>query len=171
MELQHLLDYVAQELGLSSLDLNESGVASLQIGEHLILNIEPDPDGSHCHLYSSLCRLPSDDESRLRLYDALLRANNFGKGTAGATFSVDHQHGEILLGRVFNPAQTEPTDVMSWLQDMVEVMEIWQQRVLDLGADEGDEADGPDGDEADANPDETGPAPTAEDIHMNFIRA
>ncbi len=136
MELEQLLHYLAQSLGQETFELNEDGVLSLCFDDDIIVNLEPGPEGEDCHLYAVLCRLPADPESRLDLFEALMTANCFGKGTAGASFSLDEEENEILLGRIFRIQTTEPAALTQWLQDMISTMDIWRQRLPTLGAEQ-----------------------------------
>ena len=136
MELEQLLHYLAQSLGQETLELNESGVLSLRFGDDIVTHLEPDPNGVDCHLYSVLCHLPEDPDSRRSLDEALMAANCFGKGTAGATFGLDEQQNEFVLTRTFRIQRTEPGDLFQWIQDTVTVMDIWRKRLPELGATE-----------------------------------
>ena len=135
MKLSSLLQQVADSLGIDSLELNEHGVLALQIDDDVVISLEPDPDEEICHLYSSLCRVPEDDEARAQLLEALMTANCFGKGTAGASFGLDDKNHEILLGRVFDPERTTSEELLPWITNMVEVIQIWRTRLQELGAD------------------------------------
>jgi len=132
MELPVLLQYVSDALGLESLELNEHGVMSLRFNDSIDLHIEPDPDDRHCHLYSQLCRVPDDAGQRLALFEALLSANCFGRGSGGATFSVDDHNREVLLGRQFDLTMTDPQQLQDWMLSVLTNMEVWRQRLPDI---------------------------------------
>ena len=133
MDLAHLLQQLATSLGVDSLELNEHGVLSLQFDDKVIVHMEPDPQTEDCHMYSSLCRIPDDEGARLALFSAILAANGFGRGTLGAAFAVDEQAQEVILARIFRPERTEVEDLRHWISEMVSAMNIWLQRLPELG--------------------------------------
>lgn len=134
MDLALLLQQLATSLGLESLELNENGVLSLEFDGEVTVHLEPDPQSDACHLYSTLCRIPDDEAARLTLFSAILAANGFGRGTLGAAFAVDEQAQEVILGRIFRPARTEAEDLRQWLSEMVSAVNIWRQRLPELGS-------------------------------------
>lgn len=141
MEFEQLLQYLAKSLGHESFELNENGVLSLSFGDGILVNLEPEPDGLTFQMYSVLCRLPDTEEEAMTLFEALLKANCFGRGTSGAVFALDEQQDEILLCRSFSTARTEPADLFAALQDMVSVMDVWRERLPELGAPEPEAAE------------------------------
>jgi hypothetical protein len=134
MELEQLLQHLASSLGHENFELNEHGVLSLRFDDDIVVHLEPDPDEYHCHLYSTLCRVPEDTGTRQRILEALMTANTFGKGTGGAAFGLDEGQNELVLTRTFSLERVQPKDLMPWLQDMVSVMDIWRKRLPELGA-------------------------------------
>ena len=143
MEIEQLLQDLAQALGQESLAFNESGVLSLRFGDDIVIHLEPDPDEEHCHLYSVLCRVPESADSRHTIMEALMTANTFGKGTAGAAFGLDEQQNEFVLTRTFVIQSTQSDELFQWLQDTVSVMDIWQRRLPELVTDEVPDTDMP----------------------------
>jgi hypothetical protein len=132
MELSALLHQLASTLGMEALELNEHGVLSLQFGDTTVINLEPDPQSGECHMYSSLCRAPEDADSRSQLFGAFLAGNCFGRGTAGAAFSLDESNDEILLGRQFELEAARPEQLIAWLRDFLTIMDIWQKRLPEI---------------------------------------
>lgn len=132
MEFTILLQYLGKLLGQETLELNDNGVLGLRFGKDLDIQIEPDPDGVHGHLYGTLCPLPADPVHRLRLMEAVLSANAFGRGTSRASFSLDEHSGEILLGKIFACQKTEPQELHGFLVDLVGTLKIWRTRLHDL---------------------------------------
>jgi hypothetical protein len=132
MEFSMLLHYLGTQLGLDTLALNDHGVASLKFGDDLVVHLEPDPQQPVAHLYAPLCKLPADAAGRSALLEPLLIANAFGRGTAGAFFSIDENHQEILLGRILDLNRIEPQDLHQWLKDIVSTLVIWRRRLPGL---------------------------------------
>ncbi|WP_038169391.1 type III secretion system chaperone [Verrucomicrobium sp. BvORR106] len=130
MEFQLLLDYLGKQLGLDTLSLNENGVVSLKFGDDITVHLEPDPKAPTAHLYSPLCKLNA--ATRSALLEPLLIANAFGRGTAGAFFSIDEPQQEVLLGRIIDLNQAEPQALYQHLKDLVSVLVIWRRRLPEL---------------------------------------
>lgn len=132
MELSLLLHYLGTHLGLDTLALNDHGVASLKFGDDFVVHLEPDLRQPWAHLYAPLCPLPADAGAKAALLEPLLIANAFGRGTGGAAFAIDEEHHEIILGRIFHPATTEPQELLQALQDLVGTLAIWKRRLHEL---------------------------------------
>jgi Tir chaperone protein (CesT) family len=133
MELPILLQYLAHSLGQEELVIPE-GEALTLVFDDIRVHIEPDPETGHCYLYSVLSRLPGSDSEQLTIFREVLSANNFGRGTGFAAFSVDAAQNELLLEQSFAPQQTEPEALHALLSDFVTVVEAWRKRLPELGA-------------------------------------
>jgi hypothetical protein len=140
MELPILLQYLAHSLGQEELVLPEGEPLTI-VFDDIRIHMEPDPETGYCYVYSVLCRLPSSDSEQLALFWEVLTANNFGRGTGFATFSVDPAQNELLLEQSFAPEKTEPDALHALLNDFVNVVEIWQKRLPELGAQSADETE------------------------------
>ena len=133
MELPILLQYLAHSLGQEELVIPEGEALTLVIDD-IQIHMEPDPETGYCYIYSVLCRLPVSDAEQLAIFREVLSANNFGRGTGFATFSVDADQNELLLEQSFAPEKTEPEALRNLLGDFVTVVEIWRKRLPELGA-------------------------------------
>ena len=133
MELPILLEYLAHSLGQDELTVPE-GEALTLVFDDIRVHLEPDPETGHCYLYSVLCRLPASDSEQLTIFREVLTANNFGRGTGFAAFSVDAARDELLLEQSFAPETTEPEALHTLLSDFVNVVDAWRKRLPELGA-------------------------------------
>ncbi|MFL9950770.1 type III secretion system chaperone [Paraburkholderia agricolaris] len=82
-------------IGLPQLQLDDRGLALVQIEGCPSLHIEADPDGQCLHLYSIVA-----SNVHSVLHDAclmLLKGNTFGSKTGGASLAFDEPAGEIIL--------------------------------------------------------------------------
>jgi Tir chaperone protein (CesT) family len=128
MELPLLLQYLAKSLGHEEITLVPGEALTLRF-DNLRVHLEPDPETDRCHVYSVLTQLPTDEKNRLTLFQNALIANNFGRGTGPAFFSLDDVKAELLLETSFAPAETEPERFRMLLADFVTVVDIWDQRI------------------------------------------
>jgi len=140
MELPILLEYLAHSLGQEELVLSK-GEALTLVFDEIRVHLEPDPETGHCYVYSVLCRLPASDAEQLAIFREVLSANNFGRGTGFASFSVDLAQNELLLEQSFAPEKTEPEALHALLSDFVNVVDLWQKRLPELGAQSADETE------------------------------
>lgn len=132
MEFPLLLQYLGKLLGQETLELNSQGVLGLRFGKDLDINLEPDPDGLRCHMHATLCAVPSDPAQRLKMLEALMSANAFGRGTSNAAFSIDEHANDILLGQIFECSRIEPQDLYDSLLAMVGTLDTWRGRLHGL---------------------------------------
>ena len=125
MKLDLLLQSLGAALGMNDLALNEHGVVSLEFEGRYRITIEPDPDGEFFHLYSPLCRIPEDAAARYSLYEALLTANCYGRGTLGSSFAIDEASAEVVLGRRFDGESTQGQELVDALRGQLTVLDHW----------------------------------------------
>jgi hypothetical protein len=128
MELSILLQYLAKSLGQEELTLPE-GEALTLVFDDTRIHLEPDPETGYCYLYSVLSRLPDSDAEQLTIFREVLSANNFGRGTGFATFTIDAAQNELLLEQAFAPDKTEPETLRALLTDFVTVVDVWRTRL------------------------------------------
>lgn len=127
MKIESLLTELGNQMGLPNLKLDENKVCRLIFDKKFTVDIEASEDLKIVHIYSALCTIPPRDKENL--YESLLEANLFGRGTGGASFGVDIEMGEILLSRTIEMEKVDYQDFVNVLESFVNHVEAWTEKI------------------------------------------
>lgn len=129
MKIESILTELGNQMGLPNLKLDANKVCRLIFDKKFTVDIEASEDLKIVHLYSALCTIPPSDKETL--YESLLEANLFGRGTGGAAFGVDTEPGreEILLSRTVVMEKTDYQDFVNILESFVNHVEAWTDKI------------------------------------------
>lgn len=114
-------------MGLPNLKLDDNKVCRLIFDKKFTVDIEASEDLKKVHIYSALCTIPPRDKENL--FESLLEANLFGRGTGGAAFGVDLEMGEILLSVSMVMDKTDYQDFVNTLESFVNHVEAWTEKI------------------------------------------
>lgn len=127
MKIESILTELGNQMGLPNLKLDANKVCRLIFDKKFTVDIEASEDLTIVHLYSALCTIPPSDKENL--YESLLEANLFGRGTGGSAFGVDIEMGEILLSRTVVMEKTDYQDFVNILEAFVNHVEAWTEKI------------------------------------------
>lgn len=127
MKIESLLTELGNQMGLPNLKLDENKVCRLIFDKKFTVDIEASEDLKIVHIYSALCIIPPRDKENL--YESLLEASLFGRGTGGASFGVDLEMGEILLSITIEMEKTDYQDFVNILEKFVNHVEAWTEKI------------------------------------------
>jgi hypothetical protein len=128
MTVEDLLSALGARMGLPDLQLDESRSCQLLFDGHLAVDIEaPVDQGGIVFLHSTVGIVRP--EGREALFQQLLEANLFGRGTGGAVLSVDGQRYEILLHRSLQTRQIDFSDFVDALEQFIQYASHWMERL------------------------------------------
>lgn len=127
MKIESLLTELGNQMGLPNLKLDENKVCRLIFDKKFTVDIEASEDLKIVHIYSALCIIPPRDKENL--YESLLEASLFGRGTGGASFGVDVEMGEILLSVTVEMEKTDYQDFVNILEKFVNHVEAWTEKI------------------------------------------
>lgn len=127
MKIEEILKELGNQMGLPNLKLDDNKVCRLIFDKKFTVDIEASEDLKTVHLYSALCIIPPRDKENL--FESLLEANLFGRGTGGASFGVDLEMGEILLSRTLVMEKTDYQDFVNILESFVNYVEAWTDKI------------------------------------------
>jgi len=127
MKIESILTELGNQMGLPNLKLDNNKVCRLIFDKKFTVDIEASEDLKIVHLYSALCTIPPSDKETL--YESLLEANLFGRGTGGSTFGVDIEMGEILLSRTIVMEKVDYQDFVNILETFVNHVEAWTDKI------------------------------------------
>jgi len=127
MKPENLLAELGSHMGIPNLGFDEQGCARLVFDDQIEVNFENDAANHRLQIYTTLGNVPA--ENKEALYGALLEANLFGSGTAGATLAIDNLHGEIVLCHTFYGDDIPSATFLSLVESFVNTAEKWAQQI------------------------------------------
>lgn len=126
MDINVILEELGRNMGLSKVALDHNGVCRLVFDKVLVVDIEATKD-DFVYLHAVVGQIPH--QQKQELYQALLEANLFGKGTGSASFGIDVPRNEILLYRRFYMDRTDYKDFVDGLEQFVNILELWMKKL------------------------------------------
>lgn len=127
MKIESVLTELGNQMGLPNLKLDGNKVCRLIFDKKFTVDIEASEDLKIVHIYSALCIIPARDKETL--YESLLEANLFGRGTGGSAFGIDLEMGEILLSRTIEMDKVDYQDFVNVLEAFVNHVEAWTDKI------------------------------------------
>jgi len=148
-----------KELGLEGLEFDENNTCILGIDDEFSLHITYEPNSKRLYLYSPLLDgLPSDDKTRLQLYERLLEGSMLGGQMAGGGCGVAVKEELILIHCTLDMEHAVPSALRAFAPLYVETVEKWRKICRDIHegrydrSKEGESFRRPDGSETGAKP-------------------
>lgn len=142
MELAELIRELGAGLGLSDVEPDEDGAATIVIDDTLEIVVEPGEGGQGVLISAAVGALPAD--AREAALAELLEANLMGQGVGAAALAIDPDQEEIVLCRVILKSDLDFEDFDRELVAFVNALRFWRER-----SDGGQIGKGADGDEQD----------------------
>lgn len=122
-----------KELGLEGLEFDENNTCILGIDDEFSLHITYEPNSKRLYLYSPLLDgLPSDDKTRLKLYEALLEGSMLGGQMAGGGCGVATQEELILMHCTLDMEYAVSNALKAFAPLYVETVEKWRKKLRDI---------------------------------------
>ena len=131
-------------LGLSDVEPDEDGAATIVIDDTLEIVVEPGEGGQGVLISAAVGQLPAD--AREAALAELLEANLMGQGVGAAALAIDPDQEEIVLCRVILKSDLDFGDFDRELVGFATALRFWRER-----CDGGQIGKGADGDEQDAD--------------------
>ncbi len=122
-----------KELGLDDLDFDENNTCILGIDDEFSLHITYEPNSNRLYLYSPILDgLPTDDKTRLKLYERMLEGSMLGGQMAGGGIGVAVQEELILMHCTIDMAHAVPASLRAFAPLYVETVERWRKAAKDI---------------------------------------
>ena len=132
MEFEDLMAAFGRELGIPELGQGRDGVCNIEVDGMSVSFMAMSRTGQLV-TWADVCVAPP--EGREQLYQMLMEAMFMGRATAGGSFSIDRETGNVYLHR-FDTLQTLDLDSFkAMLEKFVNVLEEWRQRIADFRPD------------------------------------
>jgi len=122
------LKELGKELGLEGLVYDENNTCILGIDDEFSLHLTYEPNSKRLYIYSPLLDgLPSDDKTRLKLYERLLEGSMLGGQMAGGGVGVAVKEELILIHCTLDMEHAVPSALRAFLPLYVETVEKWRK--------------------------------------------
>lgn len=127
------LEEFGKELGLEGLEFDENNTCILGIDDEFSLHLTYEPNSKRLYLYSPLLDgLPSDDKTRLKLYERLLEGSMLGGQMAGGGVGVAVNEELILIHCTLDMEHAVSSALRAFAPLYVETVEKWRKICADL---------------------------------------
>ena len=128
-DINELTQTLAERLGMENLQFDDEGLCSLLFEDRFTVTLEIDDADNALHLYSNLGKAPEDVIDQLTCFAALLDANLFGRGTAGATLGFEPNSQSLMLSRALALPTLDAETAYTELGRFVQAAGVWSERV------------------------------------------
>lgn len=127
MNISDAIVQLGQDMGLP-LKLDANRACRLVFDGRIEVDIEaPEGQGDAVHLSCAVGNVPAG--GREALYEAMLEANLFGRGTGGAVLGIDKSFNEIVLTRTLQMDGTRYQDFVKAIEQLVLHANTWTGRI------------------------------------------
>ena len=127
------LEEFGKELGLEGLEYDENNTCILGIDDEFSMHITYEPNSDRMYLYSPILDgLPTDDKTKLKLYEKLLEGAMLGGQMAGGGVGVAVKEELILMHCTVDMAHAVPSALRAFAALYVETVERWRKIATDL---------------------------------------
>ena len=122
-----------KELGLEGLEFDENNTCILGIDDEFSLHITYEPNSKRMYLYSPLLDgLPTDDKTRLKLFEKLLEGSMLGGQMAGGGVGVAIKEELILMHCTLDMEHAVSSALRAFAPLYVETVERWRKICNDI---------------------------------------
>lgn len=122
-----------KELGLEGLEFDENNTCILGIDDEFSLHLTYEPNSKRLYLYSPLLDgLPTDDKTKLRLYERLLEGSMLGGQMAGGGVGVAVKEELILIHCTIDMEYAVPSALRAFAPLYVETVEKWRKTCQEI---------------------------------------
>lgn len=133
MNFLELLVDLSKQIGMQTpLKPDDNGVCRLVFDGKYPIDLEAPDTGQSIYLYATVGGVPPQPELKNAVYELLLSANLFGRGTGEACFALDPEQEEILLIQVLRTERTDATELVRVLEQFVGYLVSWQEKLLNV---------------------------------------
>ena len=137
-----LLAQARKETGIESLVADESGLVSVRVDDAYNVNLQLVEATGRVLCFVEVADLPKDAPKEV--YRDLLAGGLFGKDTAGGHFSLEPETETVVYNYLFDldAAAKDVDDFIATVEKILQLCDIWAERIKANMASGGDRADG-----------------------------
>lgn len=141
------LEALGRKIGIR-IEPDENGTCALELADGRPLVVQRRADADELDFVATLGEVP--EAARAAVFERLLAANFYWKGTLGATLSWNDELAQVVLIYPFPSAAASPAELENVFARFLELQDAWRERLGELVA--AAEDAGADGNALDAPP-------------------
>ena len=123
------LETIRKQTGLDMLVPDDDGLLSFRVDDEYNINLQFLEVSAKILCFVENATLPSDAD--VAIYRDLLAGCLFGKETAGGYFALEKESNTIIYNYVFdfNTAAADPENFVETLENILQLVDIWADRI------------------------------------------
>ncbi len=129
MDIYSILVKFGQRYKLDRLGFDERGRCALLVDADVEMYLQKIGEGDVVYMYSPVMKIPKRKEGLRGMFSTLLKANLFGQGTRGASFSINPRTREIYFQRILVMKKVDYALFLEAFQDAIDQVRYWREKI------------------------------------------
>ncbi len=126
---KNFLATIRKQTGLEMLVPDDDGLLTFRVDDQFTINLQFIENSAKILCFVEVATLPSD--TGVAVYRDLLAGSLFGKDTAGGYFALEEESNTLIYNYMFdfNTAAADPENFVETLENILQLVDIWADRV------------------------------------------
>ena len=126
---KNFLAIIRKQTGLEMLVPDDDGLLTFRVDDQFTINLQFIENSAKILCFVEVATLPSD--TGVAVYRDLLAGSLFGKDTAGGYFALEEESNTLIYNYMFdfNTAAADPENFVETLENILQLVEIWADRI------------------------------------------
>ena len=126
---KNFLATIRKQTGLEMLVPDDDGLLTFRVDDQFTINLQFIENSAKILCFVEVATLPSD--AGAAGYRDLLAGSLFGKDTAGGYFALEEESNTLIYNYMFdfNTAAADPESFVETLENILQLVEIWADRI------------------------------------------
>ena len=126
---KNFLATIRKQTGLEMLVPDDDGLLTFRVDDQFTINLQFIENSAKILCFVEVATLPSD--TGVAVYRDLLGGSLFGKDTAGGYFALEEESNTLIYNYMFdfNTAAADPESFVETLENILQLVEIWADRI------------------------------------------
>ena len=124
-----LFETIRKQTGLDMLVPDADGLVSIRVDDQYNVNLQFIAEAAKILCFVEVATLP--DNAGAAVYRDLLTGGFFGKDTAGGYFTMEGETNTVIYNYMFDfaPAAADPENFVETLENILQLVDIWADRI------------------------------------------
>ena len=126
---KNFLATIRKQTGLEMLVPDDDGLLTFRVDDQFTINLQFIENSAKILCFVEVATLPSD--TGVAVYRDLLAGSLFGKDTAGGYFALEEESNTLIYNYMFdfNTAAADPENFVDALENILQLVDIWADRI------------------------------------------
>ena len=126
---KNFLATIRKQTGLEMLVPDDDGLLTFRVDDQFTINLQFIENSAKILCFVEVATLPSD--TGVAVYRDLLAGSLFGKDTAGGYFALEEESNTLIYNYMFdfNTAAADPENFVETLENILQLVDIWADRI------------------------------------------